>query len=358
MKLLFMNSARTWGGTEKWTKLASETIRKDREHETFLAYRRDTIGRRFSMQKFRLPCTSHIDLYTLFRLVLIIRREKIDVIIPTKRKDYLIAGIAARFCGIACILRLGIERRLRVPFFHRLIYHILPHGIIVNADKIRQSLLLSPFMKRERIKVIHNGVDTLNIDMLARVPVQKPFQWLVVSAGILTDRKGFDFLLRGFAMFARNHPSADPGLVIMGEGPKKEELRKLAEELGIGKRTVFTGFIENPYPCMAAADVIAMTSQNEGIANALLEGMYLGNVPVSTFAGGSEELVRNGRNGFLVEFGNTEKLAEIFHELFENRECRKNMASAARETILSSYSLDTMRQEILDFCTTIIESER
>ncbi|NTU86850.1 MAG: glycosyltransferase, partial [Chlorobiaceae bacterium] len=90
MKILLMNSARSWGGTEKWTRMAAETLAE--EHEVCLAYRREVIGSRFTVRKYRLPCVSHIDLYTLFRLVQIIRKERIEVIIPTKRKDYLLAG--------------------------------------------------------------------------------------------------------------------------------------------------------------------------------------------------------------------------------------------------------------------------
>ena len=52
---------------------------------------------------------------------------------------------------------------------------------------------------------------------------------------------------------------------------------------------------------MAASDVFVMTSTNEGISNALLEGMFLQNVPISTAAGGTTELIMNGENGFLVE---------------------------------------------------------
>lgn len=348
MKILLMNSARSWGGTEKWTRMAAETLAE--EHEVCLAYRREVIGSRFTVRKYRLPCVSHIDLYTLFRLVQIIRKERIEVIIPTKRKDYLLAGLASRICGITNILRLGIQRRLSIPVLHRLIYHTLSDGIIVNAKKIKQDLLLSNFMEDENIKVIYNGVDTGTLDRLGRPPAEKPYPFLVATAGVLTNRKGHEFLLRGFSRFLKLDPEIDAGLIIMGEGPKRAELESLATELGIGRRVRFTGFVDNPYPYMAASDVFAMTSTSEGISNALLEAMYLDSVPVSTRAGGTEELISDGENGFLVEYGDEKQLAEVFLRVAEKPELRGTISMAARKTVVTGFTLAIMKRELSGFC--------
>jgi len=353
MNILFMNSARTWGGTEKWTRMASEAMAKD--HKTFLVYRRDIVGERFTIPKFRLPCLSHIDLYTLFKLVKIIRKEKIEVIIPTKRKDYMIAGLASRICGIQNILRLGIVRPLRIPVIHQLIYHTLASGIIVNAQKIKQTLLETSFMQEEKIRVIYNGLDTEALDRLSLPPAQKMFKFQITTAGVLTKRKGHDFLLRSFAQFLKLAPDADAGIIIIGDGPKKEELIALTDELKISERVHFTGFLKNPYPNMAISDIIAMTSTNEGISNALLEGMYLKNVPVSTFAGGTEELIDNGKNGFLVDYCNEATLAAILHELYRNDQQRKQISRAARETVIQNFSMHSMTKEVVHFCSETIE---
>ncbi len=354
MNILFMNSARTWGGTEKWTRMASEAMAKD--HKTFLVYRREVVGDRFTIPKFRLPCLSHIDLYTLFKLVQIIRKEKIEVIIPTKRKDYVIAGLASRICGTTNILRLGIVRPLSIPILHKLIYHTLADGIIVNAQKIKTTLLETYFMQEEKIRVIYNGLDTEALDRLSLPPAQKRFKFQITTAGILTKRKGHDFLLRSFTQFLKLAPEADAGIIIIGEGPQKQELIALAKELNIADKVCFTGFLKNPYPDMAVSDVIAMTSTNEGISNALLEGMYLKNAPVSTFAGGTEELIKIGKNGFLVDYCNEETLATILHELYRNDQQRKQISEAAKETVIQKFSMHSMTKEVVLFCQESIKS--
>ena len=355
MNILFMNSARTWGGTEKWTRMASEAMGKN--HKTVLVYRREIVGDRFTIPKFRLPCLSHIDLYTLFKLVQIIRKEKIEVIIPTKRKDYIIAGLASRICGIKNILRLGIVRPLSIPVLHKLIYHTLADGIIVNAQKIKKTLLETAFMQDEKIRVIYNGLDTEALDRLSFPAVDKTFKFQITTAGILTKRKGHDFLLRSFAQFLKFAPDSDAGIIIIGDGQKKEELKVLAESLNISERVCFTGFLTNPYPDMAVSDIIAMTSTNEGISNALLEGMYLNNVPVSTFAGGAEELINNGKNGFLVDYSNENALSTILLKLYQNDELRKQMSKAARETVIRQFSISLMATEVLNFCGDTINNQ-
>ena len=93
-----------------------------------------------------------------------------------------------------------------------------------------------------------------------------------------------------FARFVEQTGNRDAGLVIIGDGAQKEEFAKLAADLGLRKRVLFPGFQQNPYPWLAASDIFAVTSTNEGLPNALLEAMYLGNAPISTRAGGVDEV--------------------------------------------------------------------
>lgn len=348
MNILFMNSARTWGGTEKWTHMAAESLAS--EHKVGLVYRKSVVGKRFTIPTFRLPCLSHLDLYTLYQLTHIIRQEKIEVIIPTKRKDYLLAGIASRICGISNILRLGIVRPLKLPLIHKWMYHSLVDAVIVNAEQIKTTLLQSPFMVAEKIHVIHNGLDTTLLDQKSQPVAPKRFCFQISTVGILTKRKGHDFLLRGFALFLEQQPNAETGIIIMGDGPLKKELQELAITLNLTEHVHFAGFVENPYSLIAASDVIAMLSTNEGISNALLEGMYLKNVPLSTFAGGATELINEGTNGFLIDYGNEQQLATTLQQLYTNSKLRTTLSVAAKATILAQFSLPRMTQAVATLC--------
>jgi len=348
MNILFLNSARRgWGGNEKWTRLATETLAA--KHKVLLAYRDPRIASRFNIETVRLPFIAEIDPVTIIRLVSIILKHHIDLLVPTKRKDYVIAGIASRLCGIANILRLGINRPLNDTFWNKLIYGTLADGIIVNSRKIRETLVGTSWIEPGKIRAIYNGLDCHEIEILSTEPFLKPAPFLVATAGFLIARKGFDMLIQAFAIFLRETPGAQAALIIAGDGPQRTELQQLAEKLEIQDYVRLTGFLDNPYPLYKACDVFVSASSSEGISNALIEAMYLNCVPVSTPSGGIEEIIQNGQNGFLAPHANKKKLAALLGELYHNPKRLRSMGEAAHETALQAFSLERMEKELLDF---------
>lgn len=358
MNFLFLNSAsRGWGGNEKWTKMAAEAL--DGERLVMLAYRDPAIGDLINVEKVRLPFRWEFDLPTIFSLVRLVRRKKIDILIPTKRKDYVLAGLVCRLTGAANILRLGIDRPLKNTPVQRLIYGWLTDGIIVNADKIRQTLDLTSWLDIGKVGVIYNGIDRDKLESDSSLPCEKPFPFTIGAAGALIPRKGFDYLIRSFARFcADGDEFADSGLLIAGTGPEQKSLEQLAADLGIAGRVRFTGHLANPYPVMRACDLFVSASTSEGLANVLLESMALHCAPISTLSGGADELIDDGRNGFLVRYGDEKRLAEIFGELYKNPGKVASVAANAHETIMQRFSIERMRNDLLEFCSAILDRKK
>jgi len=358
MNFLFLNSARRgWGGNEKWTKMAAEAL--GARHEVMLAYRDPAIGDRIDVEKVRLPFRWEFDPTTLSSLVRLVRQKKIDILIPTKRKDYVIAGLVCRLTGATNILRLGIDRPPKNTWIQRLIFGTLTDGVIVNADKIRQTLARSSWFDTGKVRVIYNGIDRERLELDSGNAYEKPFPFTIGAAGALIPRKGFDFLIRAFARFTSGNQSAtDSGLVIAGEGPELESLEQLAADLGVSDRIRFTGHLSNPYPMMRACDLFVSASQSEGLANVLLESMALHCVPISTLSGGADELIEDGKNGFLVQYGDEEQLAGIFDKLYRNRNQVDILATNAQRTIMERFSIERMRTDLLKFCSETLDRKK
>jgi len=359
LNILFLNSARRGrGGNEQSVLIATSTLSK--EHGVVLAYRKEDIGEHFTITKYRLPFLNEADIYTIARLVQIVRKHSIDVIIPSKRKDYFLAGIVSRLCKTKNIMWLGAVRDLENNPVYNIVYNKLADGIIVNARKIRETLLKSSYMRDDKIKVIYYGIDTENIQSKCpEAPKEISACMTISSMGRLDTNKGPRFLIESFALFLSYEKNINAKLVIIGDGPEKANLQQLAKQLNIEKKINFTGFLENPYPQLHQSDVFALTSISEGLSIALLEAMYLENAPVSTFAGGGvTEIIEEGTSGYLISYGEKEKLADILHLLYRDPLLRKITAAKARQRVMEQYSTSLMKQEITAFLQSLTASTR
>jgi glycosyltransferase involved in cell wall biosynthesis len=353
MNILFLNSAkRGWGGNEKSIQIAASAL--SGQHTVILGYRSEEIGRNFDPPKYRLPFLFEGDLYTIASLVRIVKKHRIDVIVSTKRKDYAIGGVVARMTGAKNIIWLGANRKLKNTTLNRLVYGLLASGIIVNARRIQKTLLETPFMQKQNIRVIYNGIDIQKLDLAAASASRHSGIFTITAMGRIDQNKGFDFLMKSYARFLAMEPGIEAKLVIIGDGPSRESLEVLARQLDVGETIRFTGFLQNPYPELCQSDVYASTSISEGLSIALLEAMYLSNAPVSTFAGGGvTEIITHGMNGYLLEHGDESALSAALLELYRNKPLRRDIAAKAKQTIAERYSVTRMAAEISGFCAEV-----
>lgn len=320
-------------------------------HDVSLACRSDVVGSRVAVPGQRLPFLAPFDPLTYTRLVGMVRQTGADVLIPTKRRDYLMAGLAARQCRRHCVLRVGIVRRLPDTPWHRVIYGSLAHGIIVNARAVKDALVASPFVAPGKVEVVYNGLDTAAMRRSVCVPA--PFTVTVVWAGKLTPRKEPGVLIDALALLVQRDGRADLGAVLLGEGPLRPTLERQAAALGVGDRVRFAGFVNDPYPVLASAQIYVTTSRNEGLSNALLEGMSLTGAVIATRAGGSEEAVRDGENGFVVDHGDAAALAERIARLADDEALRRRFGERARQTVTTQFDMTAMRDGLTAFLARI-----
>lgn len=354
MNFLLLNSSDVWGGTEKWACMAAHALAA--EHEVSFAFSADVIGERLHVPKHRMAFRSFFDLATVLEIVRLVRRKRIQVLIPTKKTEYLLAGVAARLCGAANILRLGIVRDLRNKPHNNLMYNILADGIIVNARPIKEMLLRSHFMRNERIRVIYNGLDTEQLDAALESSQRgtRRFDFTITTMGRLTKVKAVDVLLKAFARFLSDTGAHDAGLQIIGDGEERGSLQSLSSDLGITDRVHFTGFLSNPYRYLQGTDVFVLASGNEGISNAMLEAMYLGSALVAADAGGTADIVNSGENCLLFEFGDEAALASHLRVLYRNDALRESVAEAGRATVIERFSVTRMQEEVVRFCSDVL----
>jgi glycosyltransferase involved in cell wall biosynthesis len=200
-------------------------------------------------------------------------------------------------------------------------YLAMDRLVAVSAE-VRSDLKTQLLVDPSKIIVIPNGIDIAEIERLGQEPLTH--KWfdagqppVIVAAGRLTYQKGFDVLLRAFALARVDRPMR---LIVLGKGPEQSRLQALAEQLGIEADVKLSGHVSNPLPYLRRAALFVLPSRWEGLSNALLEAMASGTPVVATRCTGSTEVLDQGRYGSLVNVGEVDELARnIVDELGRER---------------------------------------
>jgi len=197
-------------------------------------------------------------------------------------------------------------------------------AVISNSDGLRDLALKAK--PEQEIGIIYNGVDIVDFRPdLAKKSVDKFI--ITLGASRVTKRKGIDYLIRSIKLLLPRYPNII--LKVLGDGDEKDSLIALAKELELENQVQFVGRIpkEKTLPYYQEANLFVLPSFNEGMSNAMLEALASGLPIVATRTGGTDELVVEGRNGFVVEMGNSADLAEKMEKIISNRELCEKMGA-------------------------------
>lgn len=303
MKLVIQNSARVWGGNEKWMLSVAEGLRA-RGHEVVVACRAGgPVARRLEARGVPVSPARSGALPGIPRALAFARwlsRERPDAVLLTSWRATFWGAWAARRAGVPrVVVRLGI---VRAPegWSVRFAFRRWVDAMIVNADEIRAAWRgAAPWFAQGRIHVVMNGVEppeagrSQAAERLRGELRAGAGDWIVCGAGALTRRKGFDLLLEAFAR------AGVPGsrLVVAGDGPEGEALRRRAEALGVAERTHWLGRRDDVPRILAESDLFVLASRNEGMANVMLEAMAAGTPVVATEVSGVRAALGPGDDG-------------------------------------------------------------
>lgn len=139
----------------------------------------------------------------------------------------------------------------------------------------------------------------------------------IVTAGRLSAEKNHKMLINAFQKIKAEHP--DYCLYIYGEGVLRNELEKQVKELCLESSVFLPGNVDNLHEQMADAEIFVLSSNYEGQSNALVEAMMMGIPCISTRYDGVTELIKNGKNGILVNPGDDEQLCRKLNILIEDK---------------------------------------
>lgn len=227
----------------------------------------------------------------------------------------------------------------------------LTDAYVAPAQSMAADYARSIGIKRERIRVIYNGVDTSRFepDSGAGSAVRESLgiganEFVVGFVGRLDPVKDVRGLVTIFSLFlrSRERSAGTARLLVIGDGAELPAAQRAAAELGVRARTLFAGSREDVHRCMAAMDVYLQPSFYEGHSLTLLEAMASGLPLVSTAVGGTPEIVTSGRDGHLHQPGDYAAMASSLAELHDSPWLRRTIGASARRTVAERFSLAAM----------------
>jgi len=316
------------------------------------------------------------DLVATLRLARLIRRERPDILHTHTAKAGTVGRVAALLAGRhrppivvhtfhGHVLR-GYFGPVRSLVFRLLERWLAGHttALIAVSPQVRDDLVALRVAPPERFVVIRLGIELGERVAGAgdgRVESRRylgipPDRFAVGWIGRMTAVKRTDDVLVAFKRLRED--GVEAVLCMVGDGPDRPQLEQRAHELGIVRDTLFLGYQEDVAQFYAAFDALVLPSSIEGTPVSAIEALAAGRPVVATRVGGVPDVVEEGEDGFLVEPGATEELAERLAQLAADPELRERMGRAGRDRVLPRYAVPRLVDDVDRLYLSLLQDAR
>jgi glycosyltransferase involved in cell wall biosynthesis len=240
----------------------------------------------------------------------------------------------------------------------------LSTALVAVSPEVRDDLVRLGVAPREKFSVVRVGIeleDRVAGEADGRVETRRlmgipPQRFTVGWIGRMTAVKRTDDVLRAFR--ALRERGVEATLCMVGDGPDRGEVERRAHELGIMRDTLFLGYQEDVAPFYAAFDAMVLASGNEGTPVSAIEALAAGRPVVATRVGGVPDVVRDGEDGFLVETGAVDDIAEALGRLAADPSLRRRLGETGRARVLPRYSVGRLIDDIDRLYRSLLQSAR
>lgn len=284
-----------------------------------------------------------------------LRRRNIDIVQTHLYEASLVgllAGLVARV-PIKVLTRHHLDQAILIgkplPIFADRIAAKMADHVVTLGSTVKEHLVTNENVPPEKIEVVYQGFDfdrfsATNED---RRRIRKEFGFaedeiVIGTFGNFFPTKGHRFLLSAAKQLEARFPQIR--LFFVGDGGGKEEVIRLANELGLREQTAFAGFRRDVPSCMKACDVVVHPSLSEAFCQVLIETMSVGIPLIATDVGGASEVIDDGVTGILIPPADPDAIVNSLTDILTGRTKAETMAFAGQTSVRERFTIEKMVQ--------------
>lgn len=302
-----------------------------------------------SIESHLIPCNGQIDRTTIDSIRALVTRTRADVVHAHgyKADVYVYLALRGQRTPFASTCHNWLNQNAMVSLYGMVDRYVLRKysRVVAVSDEVRNRLLKSG-VRKERVSLIRNGIDLRPFGAAltsrrARADATPVVGWI----GRLSHEKGADIFLRAAARVLAQVPGV--AFVVAGDGPERDKLESLIDELGIRRSVSMLGRRDDMPAVYALLDVMVVSSRQEGLPMAILEGMASALPLVATAVGQVPSVVLDGRTGLLVPPEDLDRLAANIVDLLRDPARRASLGAAGRQLVQDEYSAERMATDYI-----------
>jgi glycosyltransferase involved in cell wall biosynthesis len=365
MKILHLNTEKTWRGGEQQTLYLLQVLKKRGIFCHLVCQPNSPMAqkaREAGLSVFPIFMHGEADPIACYRIRNLIKAFQYDILHSHTSHAHTLAFFASLGCRVCRLVTRRVDFSIYRHSFLRLSglkYRHMAEYFIAISRKIKE-VMVADGVSAERISVVHSGVDLKRFEgVIFEHLIQefniKPDEKVVINVAHLAGHKGQQFLVRAIPRVVEKFPRVR--FFIVGKGELQTELKELAASLGIARELVFTGFRSDVGAFYKIADLFVMSSVQEGLGTAVLDALAEGKAVVATDCGGIPEIIHNGETGRLVEPANPEALARGIIDVLRHPEQAGRMADRGRALVQNQFSIEAMAENNLAVYRMLLSTE-
>jgi len=352
--LLHTEWSKGWGGQE--IRIHGESMAlKERNVNVFIACQPDSLLLKKCIESgvkcLPIKMNKGLNFLATVKIIFFIIKNNINIIHTHSSVDSRVGGIAGKICRIPVVRSRHISEPVNKRFFTWFQYMLIADRVITSGALIRKMLIEENKMRPSQIVSIPAGVDT-NLYLKKQNPQDQNIvqelnlnnKFIVGMVSVLRSWKGHKYAIEAFEKLVQKTNNFH--LIIVGDGPKREEIETMVNNLDLKRYVTLTGHIDNPIPYYRAMNIVLLPSYaGEATSQTLPQAMIQGIPVITTNIGGLPEIVEHKKTGLVVEPKNSQQIYDAVYQLYSDKKLAKKISAAGKKKILEKFTYEKMVED-------------